>query len=180
MKKPRKSTGKRLRFEIFARDGFRCRYCGRQSDEVQLVLDHIEPHSKGGPTVPENLITSCADCNAGKAAKRLAEFLPTDADRLAREQEMREQQRALEVAYRTIEARQAVEFAVRECLIQCFGSDAIGKPSIHVLMAYFNEHGPELLFSWIHKASSVVEIRDAGRYVSGIRRRWKQEQGGAE
>jgi len=58
----------RLRFSIFARDGFRCRYCGRspQEDEVKLVIDHVIPVSKGGTDEPGNLITSCAECNRGK------------------------------------------------------------------------------------------------------------------
>ena len=58
----------RMRFSILARDGFRCRYCGRSSQEdgVKLVVDQIIPSSKGGTSDPSNLITYCADCNLGK------------------------------------------------------------------------------------------------------------------
>ena len=43
----RQSMSKRLRFEIFARDEFTCRYCGKQPPEVQLVIDHIHPVADG-------------------------------------------------------------------------------------------------------------------------------------
>lgn len=57
-----------LRFSIMARDGFRCRYCGRsaQDDGVKLNVDHIVPKDKGGNNEPSNLITACQDCNVGK------------------------------------------------------------------------------------------------------------------
>lgn len=59
-----------LRYDILARDGFRCQICGAsQEDEVKLHVDHIIPVSKGGKTVPENLRTLCDACNIGKGAK---------------------------------------------------------------------------------------------------------------
>jgi hypothetical protein len=59
----------RTRFLVMKRDGFRCRYCGKSPAThagVELVLDHVHAWSKGGETTPENLVTSCAACNAGK------------------------------------------------------------------------------------------------------------------
>lgn len=53
----RRSTGKRLRFEIFKRDHFTCQYCGAQPPSIVLVIDHIDPVAEGGLTVIENLIT---------------------------------------------------------------------------------------------------------------------------
>ena len=57
------------RFSILARDGFRCRYCGRsaQEDGVKLQVDHIMPKEKGGADEPANLITACQECNTGKS-----------------------------------------------------------------------------------------------------------------
>jgi 5-methylcytosine-specific restriction endonuclease McrA len=70
----RKSLSKKLRFEVFKRDKFRCQYCGRPSPEVVLlVVDHVEPVSKGGTDDILNLITSCEDCNSGKGAVRLSD-----------------------------------------------------------------------------------------------------------
>lgn len=63
----RRAPSIRLRFAVFARDGFTCVYCGRKPPEVELSPDHVVPFSKGGKTVLENLVTSCRQCNAGKA-----------------------------------------------------------------------------------------------------------------
>ena len=70
----RKSTGKRLRFRVFERDGFVCQYCGKYPPEVILHVDHIVPVSKGGENEIENLLTACADCNLGKATFELGKF----------------------------------------------------------------------------------------------------------
>ena len=40
-----------LRFNrrnLFARDGYRCQYCGRSYPSSQLSLDHVVPRSRGG------------------------------------------------------------------------------------------------------------------------------------
>ena len=60
-------AGLRMRFEIFKRDKFTCQYCGRTPPAVLLELDHIVPRSQGGSDEEPNLITSCSDCNRGKA-----------------------------------------------------------------------------------------------------------------
>lgn len=65
----------RTRFEVFKRDQFCCQYCGRKSPEVVLEVDHIVPVSSGGSDYPINLITSCWDCNRGKAAVPLAQVM---------------------------------------------------------------------------------------------------------
>ena len=67
----RKSISKKMRFEVFKRDSFRCQYCGATSPDVLLHVDHIKPVKEGGETTIENLITSCIDCNLGKGARLL-------------------------------------------------------------------------------------------------------------
>lgn len=57
------------RFDILRRDGFRCRYCGKQAAEAELHVDHLRPRAEGGTDHPSNLVTACADCNGGKRAK---------------------------------------------------------------------------------------------------------------
>lgn len=69
MAKKTDSIPQGLRFGVFRRDNFTCRYCGRPSPSVILHCDHINPRSKGGETTLENLITACSDCNFGKRAK---------------------------------------------------------------------------------------------------------------
>lgn len=67
----RKPISKKLRFEIFKRDGFTCSYCGRTPPAVTLQVDHILAVSKGGSSEPENLCTSCHECNIGKSNRPL-------------------------------------------------------------------------------------------------------------
>ncbi len=69
---------KRLRFEVFKRDGFRCRYCGAPATSARLEADHVVPKSDGGPDEAANLVTACFDCNRGKSN------VPLDESRLAR------------------------------------------------------------------------------------------------
>lgn len=56
-----------MRFEILRRDNFRCVYCGATAETAQLVVDHIEPYSKGGPDTVDNYATACHSCNSGKS-----------------------------------------------------------------------------------------------------------------
>lgn len=62
------AVSKRLRYEILRRDNHTCRYCGRTSVETRLTVDHVVPTALGGSDEPSNLVTACADCNAGKSA----------------------------------------------------------------------------------------------------------------
>lgn len=67
------AVGKRLRFEVLKRDGFRCRYCGLGTVATLLHVDHVVPVAEGGSDAPENLITACAECNLGKGPVSLDE-----------------------------------------------------------------------------------------------------------
>jgi len=94
----RKSTGKRLRFEVFKRDHFTCQYCGAQPPDVVLVVDHIDAVATGGSNHIDNLITACEACNGGKADIPLTtRRIRPDADLLFLEaqQEIAEYQRYL-------------------------------------------------------------------------------------
>ena len=73
MKKRRAGLGKRIRFEVFKRDQFKCQYCGSVAPEVILVIDHIKPVADGGSSDLLNLTTACVDCNAGKSAVPLSD-----------------------------------------------------------------------------------------------------------
>lgn len=65
----------RTRFEVFKRDDFTCKYCGRKSPTVVLEVDHIVPVCEGGSDDPINLNTSCWECNSGKAGVPLADVI---------------------------------------------------------------------------------------------------------
>ncbi len=64
VKVPRAVQRKISRRALFARDGWRCVYCG--STKGRLTLDHVVPRSRGGDSVWENVVTSCAPCNLRK------------------------------------------------------------------------------------------------------------------
>lgn len=61
---PRTLQRKISRRALFARDGWRCMYCGTSAGK--LTLDHVVPRSRGGDSVWENVVTSCAPCNMRK------------------------------------------------------------------------------------------------------------------
>lgn len=60
---PKAVKRKISRRALFARDGWRCQYCG---SEGKLTLDHVVPRSRGGESVWENVVASCAPCNMRK------------------------------------------------------------------------------------------------------------------
>jgi 5-methylcytosine-specific restriction endonuclease McrA len=72
-----------LRFDILARDGFRCAACGQRPtrengvelDVRSLHIDHITPIARDGKTERDNLVTLCKDCNLGKSDKELSDEL---------------------------------------------------------------------------------------------------------
>jgi len=78
----RKALSKKVRFEVFKRDGFRCAYCGSSPPKVILEVDHLIPVSAGGDNDDKNLITSCFDCNRGNGAVQLSSVTPSMADNL--------------------------------------------------------------------------------------------------
>ena len=61
---PRAVQRKISRRALFARDNWRCVYCGTTTG--RLTLDHVIPRSRGGESVWENVVTSCAPCNLRK------------------------------------------------------------------------------------------------------------------
>ena len=62
----RQPIPRKLRHEVFKRDGYRCRECGASKDETSLEIDHILPVAKGGTNDIDNLQTLCRECNRMK------------------------------------------------------------------------------------------------------------------
>ena len=56
----------KMRFAIYKRDNYRCRKCGRKTNDLEV--DHIYPIAKGGKSTYDNLQTLCHRCNVKKGA----------------------------------------------------------------------------------------------------------------
>jgi 5-methylcytosine-specific restriction endonuclease McrA len=76
IEKKRESISTRLRWSIIDRDFHTCQYCGRSAPTVTLHIDHKTSQvswrkqygNLDGVNNPNNLVTSCSDCNLGKGA----------------------------------------------------------------------------------------------------------------
>lgn len=68
----RRAIPKGVRFRVFERDGYRCRYCGLEgSPDNPLHVDHVTAVANGGSNAEANLVTACRSCNLGKSSLRL-------------------------------------------------------------------------------------------------------------
>lgn len=56
---------------LFARDRYRCQYCGKNDADLRgrqfLTRDHVLPISRGGDNSWSNVVTACSPCNNRKA-----------------------------------------------------------------------------------------------------------------
>src|ERR1051326_198838 len=63
---------------LFARDRYRCQYCGRHAAELKpresLTRDHLIPLSRGGTNEWTNVVTACSPCNTRKANRLASEI----------------------------------------------------------------------------------------------------------
>ena len=44
-----------------------CYYCKKMFPKSEITMDHMYPRSVGGPTIPQNLLPSCKECNGKKS-----------------------------------------------------------------------------------------------------------------
>ena len=67
---PRKFRRQVTNTFLFARDGYRCQYCGRHRSELRgrefLTRDHVVPISRGGGNDWSNVVAACSPCNNRK------------------------------------------------------------------------------------------------------------------
>jgi 5-methylcytosine-specific restriction endonuclease McrA len=75
---PRKFRRQVTNTFLFARDRYRCQYCGRASHEFKpresLTRDHLVPLSRGGTNDWTNVVTACSSCNTRKANRLPSEI----------------------------------------------------------------------------------------------------------
>ncbi len=69
---PRKFRRQVTNTFLFARDGYRCMYCGRHRSDLRhrefLTRDHVVPMSRGGTNTWQNVVTACSPCNNRKGS----------------------------------------------------------------------------------------------------------------
>jgi 5-methylcytosine-specific restriction endonuclease McrA len=68
VKRP-KTPIKFSRQNIYARDKYRCQYCGDKFAPEDLTYDHVLPRSRGGRTEWRNIVTCCVECNRRKGGR---------------------------------------------------------------------------------------------------------------
>ena len=57
------------RAHLYARDGFRCQYCGKRASADELTYDHVVPKAQGGRTGWTNIVSCCIPCNHKKGGR---------------------------------------------------------------------------------------------------------------
>jgi 5-methylcytosine-specific restriction endonuclease McrA len=70
---PRKFRRQVTNTFLFARDSYRCQYCGRHRSTLRhrefLTRDHVIPISRGGDNTWTNVVTACSPCNNRKGSQ---------------------------------------------------------------------------------------------------------------
>lgn len=175
----RKPLSKKLRFTVFARDGFQCQYCGRNPPAVVLEPDHVIPVSAGGEDSEENLITACFDCNRGKAAGTATRpRRPAVPERTAEIAEAEEQLAAYRGMLQQRNQRMDAEVDQVAAYYEQLTNDTM----------YLTEPGRRSVRQWL-QTWTVEDLREAFgiasdrnklekywfmRYIGGILRKWRE------
>jgi HNH endonuclease len=147
----RKPLSKSIRFEVFKRDNFTCRYCGSKAPEVILEVDHINPVSKGGDNEIMNLITSCFVCNRGKSNKLLSDNSVVEKQRLQIE----------ELNIRRQQLEMMLEWRDEVIKYKDFESDkAISFYNSKLQKIFLNENGQKTMSSYVKK-HGLIKVLDA-------------------
>lgn len=73
VRKTQRIIDNRVSWQVYKRDGYRCRYCGR--DGLPLTVDHLVLWEEGGPSIPENLVTACRKCNKTRGNMQYEDWL---------------------------------------------------------------------------------------------------------
>lgn len=54
---------------LFTRDAHLCLYCGHEFGRHHLTRDHVQPLSRGGQDIWENVVSACVGCNSRKGGR---------------------------------------------------------------------------------------------------------------
>lgn len=174
------AVGPKLRFDVFKRDDFTCRYCGQKTPKVILECDHIIPRAEGGTDEIENLVTACWACNRGKGAT-LLDSVPQDRD--MHEQALMLAEREMQLAEynetkRAVRARQEREIEQLTTYWQQLAGGAGGTPPGFTNLLYAVRDFPvEDLKDAIEIAvNKAGEWTNGVKYFHGILRKWREQR----
>lgn len=179
----------RVRFEVFKRDDYTCRYCGRKSPDVVLEVDHVVPQCEGGTDDPINLVAACWDCNRGKAGVPLTQIL-TGEDPHDKAIEILERERQLQEYNRVIERERQYRRDMTWTLVRYW----LDEQGMLTEKQRANEERLSIGrqdYNWLHGAlkwcpeQQIREYMDVAiargltknfRYVAGCCRNWRYER----
>jgi hypothetical protein len=180
-KEKRQSISPSLRWSVFSRDGFCCRYCGCQAGQegVELIIDHMLSVAEGGDNRVDNLVTSCRKCNGGKGARSLKDA-PTSEQVVARIHEstatLQQQAAAMSAS---IQARKQVEKLAINLKCQAYGVKEVrmDRGEAAHISKLCKAYGADQVLAWYQRAASrgVSEFK-AIRYVYGIIRNIRKQE----
>ena len=159
--KKRQGIRKSVRFEVFKRDLFACRYCGMTPPDALLVIDHIIPVAEGGTNDIDNLVTSCSACNTGKGT-RLLDAPPPPTDSLQRRSGLAQERLELELALEEFVALEAAMANAAETLIAIASQHSDRKWNLPLRFAYGMLRGHD--FTIVAESVSIA----AGKIADGV------------
>lgn len=73
LRKCLRAIDQNISWKVYARDGYKCRYCGRTG--IPLTVDHVDLWENGGATIEENLISACKKDNKNRGNMSYEDWL---------------------------------------------------------------------------------------------------------
>lgn len=180
-KKKKRDVSASLRWSVFARDGFACRYCGARAGDpgVSLHADHIVSKADGGADTYENLVAACQRCNGGKGARSLAS-VPDSAEVAQRMKERAEsiRQQAQAMADSLEVEKQIEQEAVNlKCTAYDVDKTVLLKGEAKHIIGLCGAYGAENVLKWYRAACRNNVKQDCAiKYVYGIIRHIKKQE----
>lgn len=171
----------RIRFEVFKRDAFTCRYCGRTTPSVVLEVDHIVPVAGGGSDDPTNLATSCWECNRGKSDKQLSEQITGEDphDKAVTLLELQRQLREYDaVVGALLEERIAIAESLRDYWLHQSGEQYLRAPHFQWLVSVLEKVPSTTVKEAMMVAIANYKTADL-RYVMAVIKNKRRDTGDA-
>lgn len=167
------AISRKVRFEVFKRDGFTCQYCGRTPPAVVLEADHIDPKANGGLDLQNNLVTACFDCNRGKRDRLLTTIPQSLSDQSKCLKEREEQLKAYRRQQRAVNRRQNADIAlVEQAFRQTFSDRTLNDRFKESIRKNFLPHfTADSLASYMHQACDRMKFKGpetAVKYFCGM------------